>query len=778
MKNASAAGSLTKREQEVLELLAVGMTNREIAAHLGVAARTVENHVERVLSKLGVSSRTRAILEAQRTGLLGADIAAGADSAPATPLNNLPLQLTRLLGREEDLAEVGALLDAHRLLTLSGAGGVGKTRLALKLSADLLDRYSQGIWFCDFSTFSDPQFVGRAVANVLGVQERADQPLSNAIVRALKRRHTLLVFDNCEHVVPAVAELTDEILHNCPNVRILATSREPLGIIGEIVYRVRSLPFPDGTTILNADAAMGYEAIALFVDRARALEGRFALTNANATVVGEICCRLDGIPLAIELAAARVRVLSIESLAEKLANHFRVLSGGDRTALPRHQTMRALIDWSYDHLSKAEQTLFRRLAIFGGGFTLELASTVCADASIAEVDVLDLLAALIDKSLVQTDFEHATRYRLLDSTRQYAREKLDDSGEYDALAHAHAAAMLELAERLDATWESTPDPIWFAQARSELQNWRTALEWTLQGRGESRLGQRIAGSLDIVWQRYLAVEGWHWVRAALETVDEITPPAVHARLELAEAHIGSLLDYSKASLSAAERALGLYAQLTDPSKLVFAQGAMGRGLILGRRFAEGEALLRSALQGARALGRPKLTGIILHDLAGAHYTEGDASGACALLAEALALRRESGIANETSAIITLNLSTIKFCIGEPEEALTLAREAGAALRAENCLSTLPRALNNTALYLVALGRFTDARAPAREALILARELGFHIDTAFALESLAAITALPAGPYGSDAGDDRVRAARLLGFVDARFAEIEFVREYP
>ena len=435
MKNASAAGSLTTREQEVLELLSVGMTNREIAANLAVAVRTVENHVERMLSKLGVSSRTRAIIEARRIGLLGAGIPAGVDASLATPPHNLPLPLTRLLGRASELADVGSLLDAHRLVTLSGAGGIGKTRLALRLGADLIDRYQQGIWFCDFSASSYPQFVGRAVAKVLGVQERPDQRLSDAIVRALKRKHALLVFDNCEHVVGAVAELADEILHTCPNVRILATSRESLGILGEIVYRVRSLAFPAGTATLNANAAMRYEAIELFVDRARGLEDRFTLTNDNASVVGEICRQLDGIPLAIELAAARTTVLSIESLAKKLAHHYEILSVGGRNALPRHQTMRALIDWSYDHLSKAEQTLFRQLAIFSGGFNLELASAVCAHAGITAVEVLDLLASLIDKSLVLTAFGDVTRYRLLESTRQYAREKLDEAGESHALAH-------------------------------------------------------------------------------------------------------------------------------------------------------------------------------------------------------------------------------------------------------------------------------------------------------------------------------------------------------
>ena len=628
METASAAGSLTKREQDVLELLSVGMTNREIAAQLGVAVRTVENHVERTLGKLGVSSRTRAVIEARRLGLLDAAIAAGVDSSVAAPPHNLPVPLTRLLGRAQELADVGSLLDAHRLVMLSGSGGVGKTRLALRVGADLLDRYPQGIWFCDFSAGSDPQFVDRAVAKVLGVQERPEHPLSEAIVRALKRKHALLVFDNCEHVVGAVAELADEILHNCQNIRILATSREPLGIIGEIVYRVRSLAFPDGASGLTANAAMRYEAIELFVDRARGLGNCFTLTNDNASIVGDVCRCLDGIPLAIELAAARTTALSIESLAEQLAKHFHILSLGGRNAPPRHQTMRALIDWSYDHLSKAEQTLFRQLAIFAGGFNLELANAVCASENITEAKVFDLLASLIDKSLVQTKFENATRYRLLESTREYAREKLDEAGEYDALAHAHAVAMLELAERLDAMWECTPDAIWFAQGQPELDNWRIALEWTLHSRGDRRVGQRIAGALDVLWLQYAEVEGWHWVSAALETADEQTPPAIRARLELAEAKLtgGAALFRNAASLAAAERALAYYARLDDARGLANAQRYKGHGLVHMRRIAEGEVLLNIALRAARALGARKLAVNVLETLGLARLFDGDASG--------------------------------------------------------------------------------------------------------------------------------------------------------
>ncbi|MGC2407475.1 MAG: NB-ARC domain-containing protein, partial [Candidatus Cybelea sp.] len=484
----------------------------------------------------------------------------------------MPLQVTPLLGREGDLAEVEGLLDLHRLLTISGSGGIGKTRIALRVGFDLLDRFPNGAWFCDLSTISNPHDVSRAVAKVLAVRERPDHALSDSIVSWLKRKHALLIFDNCEHVVGAAAELSDEILHSCQNVRILATSRQSIGVIGEVIYRLRSLAFPEDTEALNAAAAMRYSAIALFVDRARAREHRFALTNDNAVIVGKICRRLDGIPLAIELAAARMSVLSVGTLAEKLANHFRVLSAGGKTGVPRQQTMRALNDWSYEQLSDAEQALLRRLAIFVGGFTLELADAAHASETIAEPSVFDLLASLIDKSLIQTEFGgSAARYRLLEPTRQYAREKLDESGEYAAVASVHAMAMLALAENLDADWESTPDRIVFARAEPEFENWRAALDWALRQRGDLRVGQRLAGLLDEMCLRFADVEGWHWVRAASETVDAMTPSAVLARLELAEAMLCAPLGRYKTSMVAAERAMALYDRLDDARGLTRAQ---------------------------------------------------------------------------------------------------------------------------------------------------------------------------------------------------------------
>lgn len=776
---AIAPGStITKREQEVLELLGAGMTNKEIATKLELAARTVETHVERLLSKLGATSRTRAVIEARRLGLLCEAAIGEAASSPAGPPNNLRLPTTRLVGRTRDLVEVAQLLRAHRLVTLAGSGGAGKTRLALATAAQLIDDYPQGVWFADLSISSDAKSLARAVAKVLGVQAHPNQPVADTIVRALRRRRALVVFDSCEHVAKAAAELADDILHCCSEVRILATSREPLGVIGEIVYRIRSLDFPNNTTALTADSAMSFGAVELFVDRARASGNGFRLTNDNAATIGKICHYLDGIPLAIELAAARTNALSIESLARNLAEHFHLLAGGRRSALPRHQTMRALIDWSYDHLSAAEQTLFRRLSIFAGSFSFELVSAVCSDADIKEIEVLDLVASLIDKSLVQTAFGDAERYRLLETTRQYAREKLDRAGEYDALARRHCKAMVELAARLDATSESTPNAIWYALAYPELENWWAALEWALRGRGDLELGQRLAASLDGVWQWYAEVEGLNWVRTAMESVDAATAQGVCARLELANAKLGGntgLACYAE-SLASADHALAYYTETSDPVRFVRAQHYKGRALVYMRRFAEGEAVLQEAIRAARALGLYKCAGGTLETLGLARLFQSDTSGACEFWTDGLSLLRRSGARDAECVPFTIHLAEAKFHDGKLDEALRLAMHATAAYRTMNYRQGLWYALMNAAAYLVRMGRFDEARTHAREALALTREFGMDLGTAVTLQHLAAIAALRSGD-GSDARDDRIRAAQLFGFVESRLGELKYTREY-
>ncbi len=431
---------ISTRQAEIADLVVSGKSNREIAETLFLSPRTVETHVAALFNKLGVRSRTELVAAVLRP--------AGGELAAHIAKTNLPLQVNGLVGRESEVATIAQTLQDVRLVTVTGTGGVGKTRTALHVGTDLAHRWGNGVWFVDLAPLGDPSSVYATVSLSLGIQESPNRPPIETILGYLKRKTLLLILDNCEHVIAEAANLADAILKSCPGVSILATSREPLKIEGEQSYRLPSLPVPtlDIVNTLRATQAAEYGAVTLFVERGQAVDHRFALTDQNAPIVVDIVRRLDGIPLAIELAAARVKILSVGALAKKLDERFRILGHGHRTALARHQTMRALFDWSYNLLSPAERRFFDCLSIFAGGCTLPIATAVCASAGTEEPSILELLESLVDKSLVVADLDgREPRYRILESSRQYAREKLAARGEHAAVAHRHAAAYLGLA---------------------------------------------------------------------------------------------------------------------------------------------------------------------------------------------------------------------------------------------------------------------------------------------------------------------------------------------
>ena len=360
--------------------------------------------------------------KAPRGGDQGASVSADAATT------NLPQQLTSLIGREADLVEVKARLSSHRLVTLTGSGGVGKTRLAIEAGRSLLDRYPDGVWLAELAPLNDPQLVTSIIGDVLGVSLNATVGGLGALASALRNKELLLIIDNCEHVIAEAARVAEALIRNCSRLSMLASSRERLAIAGESVIRVPSLSAPQPSEALTATHAGDYAAVRLFVERANALGCGFALTDANAAAVASICRRLDGIPLAIELAVPRLKVLPVEQLAGGLDQRFRLLTGGSRTALPRQQTLHALIDWSYGLLSEAEKMLLARLSIFLGGTTLASITAATAGDDMPREQVGDLLLSLVEKSLVQTDLAGSEcRYGLLESTRYYAAEKLSDA---------------------------------------------------------------------------------------------------------------------------------------------------------------------------------------------------------------------------------------------------------------------------------------------------------------------------------------------------------------
>src|SRR5579884_1061615 len=437
---------------------------------------------------------------------------------------NLPVQLTSFIGREKEMEEIKRLLSRTRLLTLTGSGGCGKTRLAAQVGADLLADFADGVWLVELAAIADPALVPQTVASTLGIREEPGQRLLETLQQHLKPKSLLLLLDNCEHLSAACAQLAETLLQACPNLRILASSREALGIAGELAYRVPSLSLPELPRLPSAEAALvpalaRCEATRLFVERAALSYPGFALTEQNAPAVAQVCVRLDGIPLAIELAAARIKVLSADQIAARLDDRFRLLTGGSRTALPRQQTLRALIDWSYDLLSEAERTLLRRLSVFAGGWTLEAAEAVCS------ADALHLLTSLVDKSLaVYEEQAGEARYRLLETVREYARDRLLESGEMEEVRERHFAFFLRMAEEIEPKLTGLEQAAWLDRLEGEYDNLRAASGWALSAAEGAQAGLRLAGALWRFWEiRGHIDEGRGRLKNALDRPDAREP---------------------------------------------------------------------------------------------------------------------------------------------------------------------------------------------------------------------------------------------------------------
>ncbi len=530
---------LTPRERDILGLLAQGHSAPEIAAQLTLAVNTVKWYVRQLYSKLGVNRKRQAITRAEQLGLLSPPATALPAAPPPTPpTNNLPVQVTRFFGREEELAQLVQRLDEHRLVTLTGSGGVGKTRLSLEAAGQVVSAFADGVWLVELAPVTDPGLVPQQVATVLGVRETPGHTTLESLLTFLRDRQVLLVLDNCEHLLGACAQLAEALLRACPGLKVLASSREPLAITGEAVYGVRSLSFPNPEHLPPLAQLVEYTAVKLFIDRARLVVPDYQATEQNAAALARICQRLDGIPLAIEMAAARVNVLSTTSLAERLEDAFRVLTGGSRTALPRQQTLRAMIDWSYELLSDAERRLFQRLAVFAGGCRLDAAEVVCSDDGpdpeaaldrtppapnaprLGQADILDLLSSLVSKSMVIAERRggQATRYRLLETMRQYAREKLHQAGESQPRHARHLRFFVQLALEAEPELRGPQQLTWLDRLEHELDNIWAALAYSQDSRvsPEAALGLRLAVALRrFWWLRGHERETYAWLAAAL-----------------------------------------------------------------------------------------------------------------------------------------------------------------------------------------------------------------------------------------------------------------------
>jgi predicted ATPase/DNA-binding CsgD family transcriptional regulator len=643
----------------------------------------------------------------------------------AAPANNLPLELSSFVGREEESTEIRRLVEDTRLLTLTGPGGCGKTRLAVMAAKELLGRFEDGAWMVELAPLSDASLVPQAVGSVLGVREQPGRSLLETLSEHLRTRMLLLVLDNCEHLIEACAELVETLLRSCPELRVLATSREALAVGGEVAWAVPPLALADLRQATEVESLHRYESARLFVDRATAVKPTFALTPHNASAVARVCYRLDGQPLAIELAAARTKVLSVEEIAERLDENFGLLSGGSRTAMPRQRTLRATMDWSYGLLPEEERTLLRRLSVFSGGFALEAAESICDGEDLGRDKVLELLSRLVDKSLVLTGEQAgSTRYRLLDTVRRYGQERLEESGGAGSVGERHANHYLALAEEAEPELRGPQQVPWLQRLSAEHDNLRAAMAWLL-GEGESERAAGLGWDLWLFWwSGGFFSEGRRWMDETLAQDGAMGAPARARALFVAGIMAIGQADFRSAE-PLLEETLGLFRGSGDKRGIACALGAIGvvaigrgqneRAITLHEEAAElflemGDKWGASNELGFAALGR---------------FKRGDYVRARRLAERGLALAQEIG--GRTGTYAALVLAAAAQALGDHERASALFKEGLRFTAEAGGLANVAFCLGGLAAVAASAGRVASAARlwGAEEALLEGIEVGVH-----------------------------------------------------
>jgi predicted ATPase/class 3 adenylate cyclase len=698
------------------------------------------------------------------------------------PRNNVPLEVTSFVGRDHEIEQATRMLDQSSVLTLTGPGGVGKTRIGLRLARTLLERFEDGTWIVECGSLSDPSFLLPAVVSTIGLPDPAGRSLLSTIIDQLKGKRLLLVLDDCDPVLAAAAELAEGIVRACSSVRIVVTSREALGVAGEAILPIASLASPDTGLTITADELGSIDACRLFIERAQSVQPAFELTDQNARSVAQLCRRLDGMPLAIELAAARVRTLPVEQVATRLDDRFRLLTGGSRTSVARHQTLRATIDWSYDLLTESERAVLRRLSVFAAGASLEAAESVCAGDPVDGMDVLDLLGRLVEKSLVFTDpTSSEAHFRLLETVREYARGRLVEAEEADPTLRRHRDLFLALVDKASPAFFHGPEPVdWLRRLDDDHEDVRAALEWSLDQPGEARSGLRIAAGLWRYWEiRGHLTEGRGWLERMLQAVGaEIS--VLRADALTGAANLAFMQGDLRAAASYQTASLELQREIRDPQGVEYAANNLANTWIQLGDNVRARELYEETLSIARELGDVRGEAFVSINLADLAARQGDLAAAQSLEEEILAsIRRLGDRWMEAFAVDAFARTAHRA--GQHERARTLHIEALAILEELGDRRGVARVLTQLAELALTTGDGDRARGLLRQSLAIRQELGDMPGLASAMESLAAALA-PEDPEAAARLDgaatslrDSIRAIippRIAAAHDQRLADLE------
>ncbi|HTL50930.1 MAG TPA: winged helix-turn-helix domain-containing protein [Steroidobacteraceae bacterium] len=669
-------------------------------------------------------------------------------------IGHLPEPLSSFVGRERELVDLKRLLAKNRLLTLVGAGGIGKTRLAVQVAAEARDAYRDGIWFIDLAPLADPALVPVIAAQILGVPQAPDRPLIEALSRRVRGQRLLLILDNCEHVLDAAARLAEGLLQTAPEPTILATSREPLRIAGEQLYRLQALSLPGASA--DFEDIRHSESVLLFVDRAQHMQHDFTLTPEAAPTVAQLCVRLDGIPMALELAAALASTSSIEDIDAGLQFRFDLLTQGSRTALPRQQTLRATLDWSFDLLSDEERQVLRRACVFTGGFTEDAAASVVCDETLHSSRVNDLLRRLATRSLSLAQAgEGEIRYRLLETTRAYGQEKLDAAGETVATRQRHAEHFRRALETAEDAWLRLSDSEWRARHLPDVDNVRAALDWSLGRKGDATLAIALAGASGPMWGGLsLYGEGIERLEAASARLPAAATRCEQARLWL---WFGFLLEASAPSraIAAFRRSLDLYGTLGNARGIAQAATWLSHALTIVGQYEASASALATALPALERARLPKLRAFHLANTGFLKTQTNHLAEAQTLYLESSALYRDVGSAVGAAASLH-NVANVSWALGDTAVAESAFREVVALHRNSGHRGKEPLgfSLGNLAGVLTERGKLAEALETAREALPLLH----GAESAWLLIDHLALRAALAGKLQT--------AVTIAGFADA------------